>query len=187
MVTLCDVRLFHYLSLMVMRVWDMASNWLLLLAVWLADPNIDLGTPCMWYIMGSRDRWEFPPFLKCHWHSPCTALMAGIKAVQGDCETVSDSFGQQTDIEVHVIQISRLIMTYTASVKESSIIWKVPARDFLVMCHSPSLSTSSLSSARSLVSSPDTVITKPLNTGQVNWEKSASSPWTNLREMSLMV
>ena len=120
-------------------------------------------------------------------HSPNGRHLPAIKAVQGDCETVSDSFGQQTDIEVHVIHISHLIMTYTASVKESSIIWKVPTRDFLVMCHSPSLSTSSLSSARSLVSSPDTVITKPLNTGQVNWEKSASSPWTNLREMSLMV
>ena len=29
------------------------------------------------YIVGSRDRWEFLPFIKGHWQSPCIALTAG--------------------------------------------------------------------------------------------------------------
>ena len=42
--------------------------------------------------MGSCDQWEFPPFFKGHWQSPCTALkMPDISAVQGDCEILQSN------------------------------------------------------------------------------------------------
>ena len=51
-----------------------------------------LGLPQLQWIVGSSDWWEFPPFFRDHWQSPCTALTAGklpaVMAVQGDCETV---------------------------------------------------------------------------------------------------
>ena len=51
-----------------------------------------LGLPQSQWIVGSCDWWEFPLFLRGHWQSPCTALMAGklpaVRAVQGDCERV---------------------------------------------------------------------------------------------------
>ena len=51
-----------------------------------------LGLPRQQWIVGSRDWWEFPPFCRCHWQSPCTALMAGICLPLGLCkETVKES------------------------------------------------------------------------------------------------
>ena len=54
-----------------------------------------LGLPQLWWIGGSCDQGEFPPFFRGHWQSPCTALTAGklpaVMAVEGDCETVYPS------------------------------------------------------------------------------------------------
>ena len=60
-------------------------------AVWLA-PNIYCETPHSRWIMGSRGRWELPPFAQAHWQSPCTALTAGKRLPLGLCkETVNES------------------------------------------------------------------------------------------------
>ena len=67
-------------------------------AVWWVDSNIDSGTPQLWCIVGSRDKWEFPTFFRGHWQSPCTALMAGICLPLVLCkETVKES-NQQPSI-----------------------------------------------------------------------------------------
>ena len=83
--------------------WLLDCHWGIRHGPWLAGPNIDWGKYNLWWILGklqciigSHVRWKFLPFLKSHWQSPCTALMAGIlaskmpalRAVQGDCERV---------------------------------------------------------------------------------------------------
>ena len=36
-----------------------------------------LGLPQSQWIVGLHDQWEFPPFSRGHWQSPCTALTTG--------------------------------------------------------------------------------------------------------------
>ena len=52
-----------------------------------------VGLPQSQWIIGWYDRWEFPPIVRGHWQSPCTALTAGnlpaIRAVQGDWKSRS--------------------------------------------------------------------------------------------------
>ena len=51
--------------------------------------NVMVGLPQSKWILDSLEQWEFPPFLKNYWQSPCTALTAGIvRAVQADRERV---------------------------------------------------------------------------------------------------
>ena len=45
--------------------------------LWLADLNMCWEMPQSQGAVGSRDWWEFRPFFRGHWQSPCTALMAG--------------------------------------------------------------------------------------------------------------
>ena len=50
-----------------------------------------LELPQSHWIVGSCDWWEFLPFFRCHWQSPCTALMAGKCLPLGLCkETVKE-------------------------------------------------------------------------------------------------
>ena len=60
--------------------------------LWLVRVDIVWNCPSLQWIVGSRDRWEFLPFCKGHWESPCRALTAGklpaVRAVQWDCERV---------------------------------------------------------------------------------------------------
>ena len=56
--------------------------------LWLVALNIDWDCLVPHCIMDSRDQWEFPPFFRLKWQSLCSALTAGIKAVQKDCERV---------------------------------------------------------------------------------------------------
>ena len=52
-------------------------------------------SPQLQYIVGSLDRWEFPPFYRGIWQSPCAAPTAGKSpaagAVQGGCGRVWQS------------------------------------------------------------------------------------------------
>ena len=51
-----------------------------------------LGLPQSQWIIGSRNRWGYPPFFKGHWQPPCITLTAGnlpdVMTVQADCERV---------------------------------------------------------------------------------------------------
>ena len=59
-------------------VWDMASNWLVFLTVWLADLNIDWSTPLlhcfMIVVMHYGFMLEFSPFVKAMSVPSCTTL-----------------------------------------------------------------------------------------------------------------
>ena len=51
-----------------------------------------LGLPLLQWILDSHDQWEFPPFFRSHWQSPCTTLMAGKCLPKGLCKvTVKES------------------------------------------------------------------------------------------------
>ena len=70
-----------------------------LLALWLADPYIVQVIPHIRCIMGSRDQWGFPPVLRPHWQSPCTALTAGnLPAVRAVQKTVNESNTVRTEL-----------------------------------------------------------------------------------------
>ena len=53
--------------------WDIAFNWVAS-SFMIGWSNYNLVSHC---IVGSRDRWQFPPFSRPQWQSLCTALTAG--------------------------------------------------------------------------------------------------------------
>ena len=66
-------------------------QWAGISPLWLAGLNIGWDYKTQW-IVGSQNQYEFPPFFKCHWQSPSTALKAGKWLPLGLCkETVKES------------------------------------------------------------------------------------------------
>ena len=66
--------------------------------------GLNIGWDCLLshWIWGSCDRWEFPPFCRGHWQSPCTALTAG--------KCLSLWLCKETVKEFEVIIISPLLL-----------------------------------------------------------------------------
>ena len=102
------------------------------------------------WIVDSRDRWEFPPFLRGHWQSPCTALTTGKCLSLGLCKKTVKEFNSPlrevkyllpTDVTVNrsitksSISFHHYFGPKWSRDKECSVIWGWPLAPWMYRCH----------------------------------------------------